>query len=82
MDPFISRLRDHVYVDWAGAALSCDSQTDAICAALKTELIVNPHSRIDDGGVDADARMRVLQLVNADPTQYVLRMHGGGEGVA
>ncbi|KAK9839312.1 hypothetical protein WJX81_007091 [Elliptochloris bilobata] len=83
------RLRGHVYVDHAGAALYSEEQLRAVAEELCGDLYSNPHSQPSGAAEDpsgpggsaaAEARAATLALCNAPLDEYVCVFTSGATG--
>ncbi|KAK8042076.1 molybdenum cofactor sulfurase [Apiospora rasikravindrae] len=65
---------DNIYLDHAGTTLYAKSLVDEFAADMTTNLFGNPHSASSSSQSSTaridDVRVQVLQLLNADPTEF------------
>ncbi|KAK8090048.1 MOSC N-terminal beta barrel domain-containing protein [Apiospora hydei] len=65
---------DNIYLDHAGTTLYAKSLVDEFAVDMTTNLYGNPHSASSSSQSSTaridDVRVQVLQLLNADPTEF------------
>jgi selenocysteine lyase/cysteine desulfurase len=75
---------DHAYLDYTGSALYPQSLVDAHAAMLRDAVLGNPHSEnpasLASSALVAEARLRVLRFLDADPSEYGVAFTANASG--